>query len=82
MSVLTIETRIQGIPCIVKLTQYIPYWDGRRGHIDNWLPDEPEQIEFEVCDRKEYPADWLAAKMTDEDISRIEKLLIEEMSRE
>lgn len=73
-----LSTRIAGIPCQVEMTSYTPYWNGRRGHIDNWLPDEPEQVEFEVYDRKGYPATWLANKMTDDDYHRIEQLLLEE----
>lgn len=67
-----LETTISGIPCRVELLSYRPYRDNRRGHIDDWLPDDPVEIEFEVFDRKGYPAPWLAKKMTDKDIRRIE----------
>ena len=72
-----LNTRIAGIPCQVELTSYTPFWNGRRGHIDNWLPDEPEQVEFEVFDRKGYKAPWLERKMTDADYARIEQELME-----
>lgn len=34
-------------------------------------PEEPEDFEFEVLDRKGYPADWLADKMDEDDEARI-----------
>lgn len=77
-----LTTRIAGIPCQVEIVSYSPYRDNCTGHIDSWLPDEHEELEFQVYDTKGYPAEWLAVKMTDSDISRIEKLLIEELSDE
>ena len=72
-----LSTRIAGIPCLVQLTHYSPYRDNRRGHIDSWLPDDPEEIEFEVCDRNGRPAPWLERKLTEKETARIEQELLE-----
>ncbi|WP_333609610.1 hypothetical protein [Arsukibacterium sp.] len=32
----------------VNVLSYTPYQNGSRGHIDDWMPDEPEQVEIEV----------------------------------
>jgi hypothetical protein len=77
-----LNVRISGIPCKVQLTHYSPGRCNRVGHIDNWLPDDPTELEFQVYDTRGYPADWLAKKMTDEEAQRIENLLIEEMNDE
>jgi hypothetical protein len=74
-----LNAKIQGIPCQIGDVSYTPYWCGRRGHIDNWLPDEPEQIEFTVYDRKGHYAAWLERKMTADDIANIEELILKEM---
>jgi hypothetical protein len=71
-----VEAKIAGIPCLVELTGYSPYRCNRIGHPDNWLPDDPEEIEFEVFDRRGNPAPWLERKMTPDDISNIEELLL------
>ncbi len=73
-----ISTKIQGIPCQVEMTSYSPFRSNRRGHIDNWLPDDPEEIEFTVFDRKGYYAGWLERKMTPQDVCDIEELLLQE----
>lgn len=72
-----LSTRIAGIPCLVALVSYSPYRDNRRGHPDTWLPDDPEEIEFEVCDRNGRPAPWLERKLTEEETARIEQELLE-----
>jgi len=74
-----LSSTVSGIPCQIKLISYVPSWDGKKGHIDHWLPDEPEEIEFEVYDRKGYRAEWLERKISDKDRSRIEKQLMEEV---
>ncbi len=61
-----IEVRVCGIPAIARVTSYEPARDNRRGHIDDWLPDDPEEIEYEICDRRGRPATWLALKISDE----------------
>lgn len=70
------ETRISGIPCRVEVTSFYKYraatvW----GHPDGWAPAEPEEINFQVLDRRGRPAPWLEAKLDDADRRRIEREL-------
>ena len=70
---LTFETRIAGIPCqckVITLTDPQPmrvYGPS----MEDADPPEPGEIEFEVLDRKGYPAAWLANKLVDNDIDRL-----------
>lgn len=61
-------TRIDGIPCGIKIDSIYEDWDfpERRWPV----------VEFTVLDRKGYVADWLANKMTDSDIDRIYELAL------
>lgn len=70
-----IETRIAGIPCIVKLDSMFvqkPLGPSCDSDMDCYGYAE---IEFTVCDRRGRPAPWLERKMTDKDQSRIENEL-------
>lgn len=78
----TIETEVSGIPCIAAVTHYDPGYAGRglSGPVDSYMdisPPEPECVEFEILDRKGYPAGWLIRKANDEDFERIERELLE-----
>lgn len=64
-------TRVAGIPCQIEVLQYEPYRSNRWGHIDNWLPDDEEYLEFGILDRRGRPAEWLERKLTDADRMRI-----------
>lgn len=64
-------TSVAGIPCIARITSYSPYRNNMRGHIDDWLPDDPEEIEFDILDQRGRPAPWLERKVTDQDRDRI-----------
>lgn len=75
-----IEACIQGIPCLIDVTHYAPATPGRLwGPPENCYPDEPEEIDFTVCDRRGRPAPWLERKMTVRDRERIEALVSEHM---
>ena len=76
-----LETTIKGIPCGIVVDHYTA---GR-----DWIqhtfpgagpgdcePPEPEEIEWRVLDRKGYPADWLADKLSTSDCQRIERELL------
>jgi len=60
------QTKVCGIPCTVKVTLYheaVPmriYGSGF-GDCD---PPEPTEFEFQLLDRKGYPAKWLENKLT------------------
>lgn len=66
------DTRVQGIPCEVKVTYYTPTVPALRfGHPDRWMPEEPAEFEYELYDRKGYRAKWLERKVTDKDDDNI-----------
>ena len=59
-------TRINGIPCQCEVLTYrkavpIRIWGSGMGDCD---PPEPEEFEFQLLDRKGYPAPWLENKLT------------------
>lgn len=61
-----LETRIAGIPCLVELEYQPPL----SGSFDQ--PAEAEGFTIEkVMDRRGRKADWLEAKMTDNDVEAI-----------
>ena len=71
-----IPARVAGIPCLVEVTSYYKYraatlW----GHPDGWSPAEPEEFEFQICDRRGRPAPWLERKLTPTDRRDIERLI-------
>jgi hypothetical protein len=77
-----IEARISGIPCLIEVTHYAAAVPGRLwGAPENCYPDEPEEIEFEVCDRRGRSAPWLERKMTKDDRLEIERLICENIKR-
>jgi hypothetical protein len=71
---------IAGIPCTIQVDsisgEYIP------AHIyadpNDCYPAEYPEVEFTVCDRKGYPAPWLAKKMSAAESMEIESLILEE----
>ena len=72
------ETRISGIPCVINYTvsgNYLPAYINAPP--EYCYEAEYPEIEFVVCDRRGRPAPWLAAKMTAEDIQRIETEILE-----
>lgn len=68
-----IEARVCGIPCLLDVT-YSSYCAPRGKWADN--SDECygwDEVEFEVCDRRGRPAEWLKKKMTKKDWDDAEK---------
>lgn len=69
-----IDTRIQGIPCKVRLTSYEKvqgsYSRNAASDMDyyGW-----SDCTYEVCDRRGRPAPWLERKATDKDWMNIDK---------
>jgi len=67
------DTRVAGIPCQVDVTFYsepLPMRITGTGFGDA-DPPEPEEFEFNLLDRKGYPARWLERKLTEDDEVRI-----------
>lgn len=69
-------TRVCGIPAMIEITSFSPYRCCKRGHIDNWLPDELPEIEWTVLDSRGRPAPWLEKKLTPAERRRIDGELI------
>ena len=66
------QTRIQGIPCQIDVTNHVVV----RGSGSYNAPSDLDyygysEFNFDVYDRKGYPAPWLQRKMTDDDENRI-----------
>ena len=67
-----IDINVQGIPCqaeVVSISYTEPdygTWASDWDYYGGWY-----NIEYDVLDRKGYPARWLENKMTDEDHNRI-----------
>ena len=75
-----IESRIQGIPCLIEVTTFnrVKPW---RGSPQN-CPSSDDyygytEVEFDVLDRKGYKASWLERKMTGKDQDRIRAEILE-----
>lgn len=67
------ETRLHGIPCICKITEYYPYvpthvYGPGMGDAD---PPEEECILYSILDRNGRPAPWLEKYLTPKDDQRI-----------
>ena len=74
-----IESKIYGIPCIIGIDSIngVNAWNGSAHTCDS--SDDYYgyvDIEFTVLDRKGYKADWLARKMTESDVTRIENEIV------
>jgi len=66
------NSRICGIPCQIKVTSYSPAVAGRTwGRYEDCYPDEPEEFDFDVYDRRGRRAKWLERKIRDEDFDKV-----------
>lgn len=78
-----IQTRVAGIPCVVRVTYFAPADMGcTGGEADFWRPPSPPDIEYHVLDRRGRPAPWLDRKLTNEARARLERDLIEYLEAE
>lgn len=76
-----LETRIAGIPCIVRLTHYRVTPPNRMADSsDDYYGDE--ECEYEVCDRRGRPAPWLHRKLSAADDCRIAGEFADAMSND
>ena len=68
------DTTVCGIPCGIILTHYW-YMKGNFSPraVDPGEYYGEEEIEFDVLDRKGYTANWLAQKMSEQDVIDIEE---------
>lgn len=58
-------------------TYYQPFRSGRKGHWDDWEPDDPEECEFELLTMRGIKNPRLYKLATEADLERIEIELIE-----
>ncbi len=77
---LTIQTKVAGIPCLAEVTSYWPADPGRlSGPPEYCYPPEPAEVEFRILDRRGRPAAWLERKLDDAEGERIEAELAQAM---
>lgn len=80
MSLADIETEIQGIPAIVRVTDWEPYVEGKfHGPPDSCYPAEGGWGEWEILDRRGRPAPWLEEKLTTAERELIDELVFDRM---
>lgn len=71
------QTHIAGIPCQVEVTHFFIQKPLGPSCDSDWDCYGYEEIDFDVLDRKGYPAKWLEKKMTDADRQRIEEEILQ-----
>lgn len=74
-----IEARAAGLPCLLGVTHYFeksPDYASRDSDMDYRGFVE---VEWEILDRRGNPAAWLAKKVSPDEMSLLEDVLIEEM---
>jgi hypothetical protein len=80
MKPIIIESSINGIPCQIKVTSY----NRVKGSMSYNAPSDMDyygytEMEWEILDRKGYPASWLEKKISDRENDRIEQAIIDYM---
>ena len=78
-----IESRVAGIPCIIGVTHFESVKGSFDYHADSdWDYHGYTECEFEMLDRKGYKAKWLESKITQDDESEIESIIIKHFEKE
>lgn len=73
-----IQTTVAGgLPCIASVISYSPARSNWRSSWEHSLPDDDEEIEFELLTLKGKPAPWIEARASEEDLLRIDQELSE-----
>lgn len=71
------KTRIRGIPALIKIISFDPGRPGYYcGHPDYNYPEDPPEIEYEICDISGRYANWLERKLTETTRHELEGQLI------
>lgn len=74
------ETRVCGIPCIVRVLSWEDYLPAKiSGPPEYCYPAEGGYGEWELLDLKGRPAPWLEKKMTDADRQEVDAFLFDQM---
>lgn len=74
------KSKVAGIPCTISITDRGTAPD--RSATDSDWDYNGCYPQWEVCDRRGRKADWLEAKMTDADISRIDREVLDFLEEE
>jgi hypothetical protein len=60
-----LELRVCGIPCLVRVTHWVPWTPCRvTAEADDSYPEDGGYGDWEILDRNARPAPWLARKLT------------------
>jgi hypothetical protein len=74
------ETRVCGIPCIVRVLSWDSYTPAYiSGPPENCYPAEGGEGEWEILDTRGRPAPWLERKMKTEDYVKLDEEVFEHM---
>lgn len=76
-----IETEIDGTPCIARLTHYAP-GTNRMINSASLEPNDPEELEFVICDMDGEQDETLYGQMTQRDQWRVADKLLAEIKSE
>ena len=75
------NSRIQGIPCKIEITDYAPP-ELKIVTCTTINPPDPGELEWIVLDRRGREADWLADKLTKADRQRIDDEAVDFIQQE
>lgn len=74
------DTRVCGIPCIVRVTYWEPYIPAKvSGPPEYCYPAEGGCGDWEILDTRGRPAPWLEKKMTDADMREVDSFVFDQM---
>ncbi len=77
------ETRVCGIPCIVRVLSWDYYVPAKvSGPPEYCYPSEGGEGEWEILDRNGRPAPWLERKMTDRQRNELEEEIFNHMENQ
>ena len=77
------DTRVCGIPCIVRVTYWEPYIPAKiSGPPENCYPAEGGYGDWEILDTRGRPAPWLEKKMTAQDHRKLSREVFDYMESE
>jgi hypothetical protein len=78
VNVHTVEARVAGIPCIIRV-DHLRIVTGSYNYNapSDWDYYGYEEVEYTICDRRGRPAPWLERKATDRDHDEIKTLILE-----
>ena len=78
-----LELRVCGIPCLVRVTNWVP-WTACRvtAEADDSYPEDGGYGDWEILDLKARPAPWLARKLTPDTRAELEQEIFNHMEND